>query len=53
MKLDSVATESKAAISGSCNSNLDNGDEFEKEDESLQEAYEKMCTQWLKVCASN
>ena len=48
-----VATESKAATCSSCDSNSNNGDESKKDYESLQEAYEKMYTQWLKVWAPN
>ena len=44
VKSNSVATEGKATTSGSCNSDSDSGDESEKDDESLQEAYEKMYT---------
>ena len=36
-----------------CGSEFDYEYEFEKDDESLHEAYEKMYRQWLKVCASN
>ena len=36
-----------------CHSDFDCEDEFEKDDESLQEAYEEMYTQWQKVCTSN
>ena len=52
MKADSIATKSKAATNDSCDFDSDSGDESEKDDESLQEAYEKMYTQQLKVCAS-
>ena len=44
MKSDSITIESKAATSGSCDSDSDSGDESEKDDESLQEAYEKIYT---------
>ena len=51
--LDIVATDSKTTSSSLCDFDSDCGDESEKEDESLQEAYEKMYTQWLKMCATN
>ena len=41
-KSDIVAIESKTAASCLCESDSNSGDEFEKDDESLQEAYEKM-----------
>ena len=44
VKSESIATESKAATSGSCDSDLDSGDKSEKDDESLQETYEEMYT---------
>ena len=53
VKSDSVAIESKVGTSGSCDSDLDSRDESKKDDESLQEVYEKIYAQWLKVCASN
>ena len=53
VKSDTIATNSKIASNSLCDSDLDCGDESEKDDESLQEAYEKMYTQWLKVCATN
>ena len=53
VKSNSVATECKASTSHSHESDLDSGEESEKDLESLQEAYENMYTQWLKVCASN
>ena len=45
VKSDSVAIENKVATSGLCDSDSDNGDESEKDDESLKKAYEKMYTQ--------
>ena len=51
VKSGTVATDSKSASSSLCDSNLDCGDESEKDDE--KEEYEKMYTQWLKVCATN
>ena len=42
VKSDSVATECKATTSHSHESDLDNGEESEKDEESLQETYEKM-----------
>ena len=36
-----------------CHSESECGDESNKADDSLHEAYEKMYTQWLRVCASN
>ena len=48
-----VKSGNKITSNSLCDSDSDCGDEFEKEDESLQEAYEKMYTQWLKVCATN
>ena len=36
-----------------CDSDPDYEDESKKDDESLQEAYEKMYTQWLKVYGTN
>ena len=53
VKSDSSVIECKAKTSHSHESDLDNGEESKKDEESLQEAYEKMYTQWLKVCASN
>ena len=53
VKLDIVALDSKTTTNSSCGFDLDNGNEFENNNESLQEAYEKMYTQWLKVCAIN
>ena len=44
VKSNSVATESKTATSSSCHSDSDSGDESKKDDESLQEAYEKIYT---------
>ena len=41
-KSNTVATESKIAANSLCESDSDNGDESKKDDESLQEAYEKM-----------
>ena len=38
VKSDSVVIESKVATSGSCDSDSDSGNEFEKDDESLQES---------------
>ena len=53
VKSNTVAIDSKTTSSNLCCSDPDNGDKFEKDDESLQEAYEKMYTQWLKVFATN
>ena len=53
IKSDTVTTDSKAASSSLCDSDSDCGDKSEKDDESLQKAYEKMYTQWLKVYATN
>ena len=36
-----------------CGSDSNSGYESENDDESLQDAYEKMYSQWLKVCATN
>ena len=52
-KLDTVVTDSKLATNSLCDSDLEYGDEFVKDDESLQEAYERMYTQRLKVCVTN
>ena len=35
VKSDSIATESMTTTSGSCDSDSDNGDEYEKDDEFL------------------
>ena len=48
VKLDTITTNSKTASNILCDSDSDCGDEPETDDESLQEAYEKMYTQWLK-----
>ena len=48
-----VATKSKSETSSLCDSDSDCGVEFEKDNEPLQEAYEKMYSQWLKFCATN
>ena len=53
IKSYTVATNSKTASSSLWYSDSDYGDESEKDNESLQEAYEKMYIQWLKVCATN
>ena len=53
VKLDTLATDSKTAANSLCGSASNSGDESENDDKSLQEAYEKMYTQWLKVCATN
>ena len=53
IKSDTVTTDSKLATRSLCDSDSDCGNEFKKDDESLQEAYEKVYTQWLKVCATN
>ena len=53
VKLDIVATDSKSASSSLYNSDSDYGDQFEKDNESLQEAYRNMYTQWMKVCVTN
>ena len=53
VKSNTFATNSKTITNSLCESNLDSGDESENDDDSLQEAYEKMYTQWLKVCATN
>ena len=53
IKSDTVATNSKIASNSLCDFDSDCGDESEKDDENLQEAYEKMYSQWLKVCATN
>ena len=52
-KSDTITTDSKSTTSTVCDLDLNCGDESEKVDESLQAAYEKMYTQWLKVCATN
>ena len=52
-KSDTVAIDNKSATRSLCDSNSDYGDESEKDDESLQEAYEKMYTQWLKICVTS
>ena len=52
IKLDTIATESKIVASSLCGSDSNSGDKSENNDESLQETYEKMYTQWLKVCAA-
>ena len=44
IKSDIVATDSKTTSSSLCDSDSDCGDECEKDNESLQEAYEKMNT---------
>ena len=49
-KTVSVALENKS-VKSECE--FDCGDEYEKDDESLHEAYEKMYGQWIKVCSSN
>ena len=36
-----------------CDSDSDSGDKSKSDNESLQEAYEKMYSQWLKICATN
>ena len=53
VKSDIIVTISKTVASNLRESDLDSGDESENDDDSLQEAYEKMYTQWLKVCATN
>ena len=45
MKSDTVAIDNKLATNSLCDSDLDCGDESKKDDESLNEAYEKMYTQ--------
>ena len=54
-KSDTVATDNKSTTDNFCDSDSDSdcGDESEKDDESLQEAYERMYTQWLKVYTTN
>ena len=53
VKLDTIALDSKIESIILCGSNSDSGEESENDDEYLQEAYEKMYTLWLKVCATN
>ena len=53
VKSDIIATDNKSATSSLCNSDSNYGDESAKDDESLQEAYEKMYTQLLKAYATN
>ena len=53
MKSNIVATDNKSATSSTCHSDSNSGDDSKKDDESLQEAYKKIYTQWLKVSASN
>ena len=53
IKSDAVAIDNKITSSNLCNSDSENGDESRNDNESLQEAYEKMYTQWLKVSATN
>ena len=53
VKSNTVATYNKSTTSSVCHSYSDCGDESEKDDEYLQEAYEKMYIGWLKVYTSN
>ena len=53
MKSYTVTTDNKSITSSVFHSDSDCGDESEMDDESLQEVYEKMSTQWLNMCASN
>ena len=53
VKSYTVATKSKIIASSLCDSDSDNRDESENDNESLQEAYERMCSQWLRICATN
>ena len=53
VKSDTIATESKIASSRLYGSDSDSGDKSKNDDESLPETYEKMYTQWLKVCVTN
>ena len=53
MKSYTVTIDNKSITSSVFHSASDCGDESEMDDESLQEVYEKMSTQWLNMCASN
>ena len=53
MKSYTIAIDSKSTTSCEFYSDSDYGDESEKDDESLQAAYEKMYSQCLKVGATN
>ena len=46
-------TKKKATTSNLSRSYSESGDEYEDDNEFLQDAYEMMYTQWLKVCATN
>ena len=48
-----VATECKTTTNNQSGSDSESRDEFENDDESLQDAYEKMYTQWLQVYTNN
>ena len=53
IKSGTFATDSKTTSNSLCSSDSESGDESKNDDKSLQEAYEKIYTQWLKVCAIN
>ena len=52
-KPKTVATESKTTTNNLYGSDSESRDESENDNESLQEAYENMYTQWLNVYATN
>ena len=51
--LEIIATKCKTTNNSQSGSKFESGDEAENDDESLQDAYEKMYTQWLRVYTNN